>query len=96
MTKTGFVYLMANRKNGKTYLGVTSDLPKRACQHRNKLIEGHSKDKDCTLLVWFEAHEDIQDARAREWKLKKWKRSWKITLIEERNPEWRDLYEDIA
>ena len=96
MTKTGFVYLTANRKNGKTYLGVTSDLPKRAYQHRNKLIEGHSKDKDCTLLVWFEAHDDIQDARAREWKLKKWKRSWKIALIEEQNPEWRDLYEDIA
>ncbi|MEH6660902.1 MAG: GIY-YIG nuclease family protein [Parasphingorhabdus sp.] len=96
MTKAGYVYLMANRRRGKTYLGVTSNLVQRAYQHRNKLIEGYSKEHDCSLLVWFEAHDDIQDARAREWKLKKWRREWKIALIEERNPEWRDLYHDIV
>ena len=87
MTKAGYVYLMANRRRGKTYLGVTSHLVQRAYQHRNKLIDGYSKEHDCTLLVWFEAHDDIQDARAREWKL---------ALVEEHNPEWRDLFDDIA
>ncbi len=96
MTKPGYVYLMANRRHGKTYLGVTSDLVRRAYQHRNKLIEGYSKEHDCILLVWFEAHDDIQNARAREWKLKKWRREWKIELIEERNSEWNDLFDDIA
>lgn len=87
MTKPGYVYLMANRRRGKTYLGVTSNLVQRAFQHRNKLIEGYSKEHDCTLLVWFEAHDDIQGARAREWKL---------ALIDERNPEWNDLFNDLA
>lgn len=96
MNKPGYVYLMANRRKGKTYLGVTSDLLKRAYQHRNKLIAGYSKEKYCTLLVWFEAHDDIQDARAREWKLKKWCRAWKLALIEEHNPVWCDLFDDIA
>ena len=96
MTKAGYVYLMANRRRGKTYLGVTSHLVQRAYQHRSKLIEGYSKEHACTLLVWFEAYDDIQDARAREWKLKKWRREWKLALIEEHNPEWRDLFNDIA
>tara|TARA_R110002124_G_scaffold277418_1_gene448806 strand:+ start:1057 stop:1347 length:291 start_codon:yes stop_codon:yes gene_type:complete len=96
MTRPGYVYLMANRRRGKTYLGVTSNLAQRAYQHRSKLIDGYSKEHGCTLLVWFEAHDDIQDARAREWKLKKWRRQWKIALIEEQNPEWRDLFHDIA
>ncbi|ATW04055.1 GIY-YIG nuclease family protein [Sphingorhabdus sp. YGSMI21] len=96
MTRSGYVYLMANRRRGKTYLGVTSNLVQRVYQHRNKLIEGYSKEHDCSLLVWFETHDDIQDARAREWKLKKWRREWKIALIEEGNPEWRDLYHDIV
>ncbi|WP_417610613.1 GIY-YIG nuclease family protein [Parasphingorhabdus sp.] len=65
MTKSAYVYLTANRHCGKTYLGVTSNLAQRVYQHRNKLIEGYSKDHNCMLLVWFEAHDDIQDARAR-------------------------------
>ena len=96
MTRPGFVYLMANRKNGATYLGVTSDLVQRAYQHRETLVEGHSKDNDCKRLVWFEAHDDIQDARAGEWQMKKWKRAWKVKRIEERNPEWRDLWFEIV
>ena len=93
--KSGCVYLMANHRRGQTYLGVTSNLPQRAYQHRNKLIDGHSKEKNCTLLVWFEHFDDLQDARASEYRMKKWKRAWKIKLIEERNPDWRDLYDDI-
>jgi len=59
------------------------------------LIDGHSKEKNYTLLVWFEHFDDLQDARASEYRMKKWKRAWKIKLIEERNPDWRDLYGDI-
>ena len=94
--KSGCVYLMANHRRGQTYLGATSNLPQRAYQHRNKLIDGHSKEKNCTLLVWYEYSEDLQAARALEYRMKKWKRAWKLRLIEERNPEWHDLYDDIV
>ncbi|WP_454886991.1 GIY-YIG nuclease family protein [Sphingomonas oryzagri] len=93
--KPGWVYLMANHPRGQTYLGVTSNL-QRAWQHRNGIGDGHSKDKGCALLVWFEHFGDVQDARACEYRMKKWKRAWKLRLIEERNPEWRDLYETIT
>ena len=93
--KSGCVYMMANHLRGQTYLGVTSNLPQRAYQHRNKLIDGHSKEKDCVLLVWYEYSEDPQAARACEYRMKKWKRACKLRLIEEQNPEWRDLYKDI-
>ncbi len=96
MEKNGYVHMMANRYRGHTYLGVTINLARRTFQHRNRLVEGYSKEKGCTLLVWFEQFEDIQDARAREWKLKKWRRAWKIALIEEVNPHWMDLFERIA
>ncbi|MEO6198363.1 MAG: GIY-YIG nuclease family protein [Sphingomicrobium sp.] len=93
---SGCVYLMANHRRGQTYLGVTSDLPQRTWQHRNKVIEGHSRDKNCTLLVWYDFYDDLQEARACEYRMKKWKRAWKLRLIEERNPEWRDLYSEIC
>jgi len=83
---------MANHRRGQTYLGVTSDLIQRAYQHRNGLIDGHSKDKDCTLLVWYEYYDDLQEARHRELQMKKWKRDWKRELIERDNPDWNDLY----
>ena len=83
---------MASKRNGTLYLGVTSDLPARAYQHRNKLVDGFSRDHDCTLLVWYEAHDDLQNARQREWQMKKWKRAWKVDLIEAANPQWKDLY----
>ena len=95
MTKPGYVYLMANRKGGDTYLGVTSNLPQRAYQHRTGMIAGHSKRKGCMHLIWFQEFPDIQDARAFEWKLKKWKRAWKVALVEETNPEWEDLFETL-
>ena len=93
--KSGYVYLMANHRRGQTYLGVTSYLVQRAWQHRNRVVEGHSKKKGCTILVWYEHHDNLQDARAREYQMKKWKRAWKLRLIEESNPEWRDLYETL-
>ncbi|MBB3473130.1 GIY-YIG nuclease family protein [Sphingomonas sp. BK345] len=93
--KPGYVYLMASRRNGTLYVGVTSGLPARAYQHRDGLIDGFSKRYACTLLVWYEAHDDIQDARQRELQLKKWKRAWKLDLIERSNPGWKDLYETL-
>jgi putative endonuclease len=87
---------MASRRNGTLYLGVTSNLPGRAYQHRNGLLDGFTKRYGCRTLVWFAAFDDIQDARARELQMKKWKRAWKLQVIEEMNPEWRDLFEEIA
>ena len=83
---------MANKRNGTIYVGSTSDLPGRAYQHRNGVIEGFTKDKGCTRLVWYEAQEDLDGARLRERQMKKWKRAWKIALIERDNPQWKDLY----
>jgi putative endonuclease len=96
VARPGYVYIMPSRRNGTLYLGVTSNVVQRAYQHRNGLIEGFSKRYGCRTLVWYEAHDDIQDARAREWQMKKWKRAWKLAAIEGMNPEWRDLFEDIA
>jgi putative endonuclease len=87
---------MASRRNGTLYLGVTSDLPQRVYQHRNGQIAGFSKRYGCRLLIWYAAFDDIQDARARELQMKKWKRAWKLQVIEEMNPDWRDLFEEIA
>ena len=92
MMKAGYVYMMASGKNGTLYLGVTSDLPKRAYEHREGLVDGFTKKYGCKLLVWFEAFDDLQQARQRELQMKEWKRSWKIRRIEERNVDWVDLY----
>ena len=91
MGRPGFV--MANHRRGRTYVGVTSDLAKRAWEHRNGLGSDYTKEHRCYRLVWFETSDDIQAARARELQMKKWKREWKIELIEKDNPEWNDLYE---
>jgi putative endonuclease len=89
--KNGFVYMMANRKHGTIYTGVCSDLPKRVYEHREGMVDGFTKRYGCKLLVWFEMHDDLDDARKRELQIKEWKRAWKIRLIEEENLEWRDL-----
>jgi putative endonuclease len=86
---------MASRRNGTLYLGVTSNLVQRAFQHRERLIDGFSKEHGCTTLVWYEEHDDLQEARRRELQLKKWKRAWKLDLIEQANPQWKDLYETL-
>ena len=87
---------MASDRNGTIYIGVTSDLVKRAWEHRSGVVPGFTKKYGCKLLVWYEAHEDLQEARLRELQMKKWKRLWKLTTIEQMNPDWRDLYADIA
>jgi putative endonuclease len=87
--------MMANKANGTIYTGVTSDLAARAYQHRNGLMDGFTKEHDCKLLVWFEQHDDLAEARLREAQIKKWKRAWKIELIERDNPQWRDLFETL-
>jgi putative endonuclease len=87
---------MASRRNETIYLGVTSSLAQRVYQHRNGLIAGFTKRYGCRALVWFAAFDEIGAARAREVQMKKWKRNWKLQAIEETNPEWRDLFEEIA
>ena len=90
--KAGYVYMMANRKNGTIYIGVTSDLVKRVWEHKNGVVRGFTKRYGCKLLVWYEAHEDLDEARRRELQMKEWQRKWKIRLIEEANVDWQDLY----
>lgn len=93
--KAGYVYIMASRKNGTIYIGVTSDLPARAYQHRCGLIEGFTKKYRCRMLVWYEVHDTIEAARCRELQMKKWNRTWKLRAIEEMNPDWNDLFESL-
>ena len=90
--KAGYVYIMASGKNGTIYTGVTSDLVGRVHQHCEGLVPGFTKRYRCRRLVWFEAHDELQQARARELQIKEWKRAWKVRLIEERNVDWEDLY----
>jgi putative endonuclease len=86
---------MASGRNGTLYLGVTSNLIRRVYEHRNQLIDGFTKEHGCILLVWYDASDDIQAARQRELQMKKWKRAWKVDLIEQGNPQWKDLYETL-
>ena len=88
-----FVYIMASGKNGTLYIGSTDDLARRVHEHQSKAQPGFTARYGCTHLVWFEAHEAREDALLRERRLKEWRRSWKLLLIEARNPEWRDLAE---
>jgi putative endonuclease len=90
--KPGYVYIMASGRNGTLYIGVTSELAQRAWQHREGLVPGFTRKHNCKLLVWFEIHEDIQQARLRELQMKKWKRQWKLSEIGRMNPNWDDLY----
>jgi putative endonuclease len=96
MNEPGNVYIMASGKNGTIYIGATSDLVKRVWEHREGVVAGFTKKYGCKLLVWFEAFEDIQQARYRELQMKEWKRAWKIKLIEERNLDWNDLYATLV
>ena len=90
--KAGYVYIMASGRNGTLYIGVTSDLMKRVWEHRNGLVAGFTRKHGCKLFVWYAAFDDLQDARLRELQMKKWKRPWKLSEIEQLNPDWRDLY----
>jgi putative endonuclease len=87
----GFVYIMANRRNGILYVGVTSNLPSRAYQHREGVVDGFTKRYGLKLLVYYEAFDDIRLAIQREKAMKHWPRAWKVRLIHEMNPQWNDL-----
>ena len=90
------VYILASKPNGTLYTGVTSNLMQRIAQHREGVFNGFAKKYDIKRLVWFEPHDDMEAAIRREKQLKKWNRAWKVRLIEENNPEWRDLAEDYG
>ena len=93
--KTYYIYIMASKKNGTLYLGVTSDLARRVWQHKNDAHEGFTKKYGVHHLVWYEETPDIEAAILREKQMKKWRRQWKIELIEKENHHWKDLYEDL-
>lgn len=93
--KQGFVYIIANKRNGTLYTGVTSDLIQRIYQHRNEMIDGFSKKYGAKMLVYYEVYDNIADAILREKQIKKWNRAWKIRIIEGMNPDWQDLYEEL-
>jgi len=95
MPKQPCVYLMASRRNGTLYVGVTSDLMKRVWEHKNNLVEGFTKRYGIHLLVWYELHPTMESAIQREKAMKEWKRSWKLEMIVKNNPEWLDLYPDL-
>jgi len=86
------VYMMANRRHGTVYTGVTGNLNRRAWEHHEGVVPGFTKRYGCKLLVWFEVHESLIQARQRERSIKRWPRQWKINLIERDNPQWDDLY----
>jgi putative endonuclease len=89
------IYILASKRNGTLYTGFTSDLAKRIFEHKNDLVDGFTKKYGVHLLVYFETGGDFEGALQREKQIKEWPRKWKIDLIEETNPEWRDLYADI-
>lgn len=93
--KSYYVYILASRKNGTLYIGITSDLLRRVLDHREEKIKGFTQKYHIHLLVYFEACDSPGAAIQREKQLKKWKRDWKIALIEKENPEWKDLFESI-
>ena len=93
--KSGFVYIMASRRNGTIYIGVTSDFINRIHEHREGLISGFTKRYRCKLLVWFERFDDLQEARRRELQMKEWNRPWKTKRIEDSNLDWNDLYSTL-
>ena len=89
------VYLLASRRNGTLYVGVTSDLVKRVWEHKEDLADGFTKRYGVHTLVWYELHESMEVAIRREKAIKGWKRRWKLELIEKHNPGWRDLYDEV-
>ena len=94
--EAGYVYIMASGRNGTLYIGVTSDLVKRAWEHRDGLVAGFTRKHGCKLLVWYAVFDDLQEARRRELQMKKWKRIWKLSEVEGLNPDWEDLYPGLV
>ena len=96
MDRTFYVYILASRRNGTLYIGVTSQLAQRVWQHKEGLVDGFTKRYGLKTLVWYEQHETAESAIAREKQIKKWERAWKVELIEAANPYWNDLYDDVT
>jgi putative endonuclease len=94
--KNYYVYILASKKNGTLYLGVTNDLVKRIYEHKQNAIEGFTQKYNIHYLVYYEVYQDVGEAILREKQMKKWNRKWKIRRIEENNPEWEDLYNEIV
>ena len=90
------VYILASRRNGTLYVGVSSDLARRVWEHKQDLVAGFTRRYQVHTLVWFEVHGSMAAALSREKAIKEWRRAWKLALIEADNPEWRDLYEDLT
>jgi putative endonuclease len=96
MTGSYFVYILASRRNGTLYIGVTNDRIRRISEHKGRFVPGFTRRYAVDKLVYFEEYTSILDARARERSLKRWSRAWKLALIEKANPQWRDLSEELA
>ena len=96
MEKKFYVYILASKKNGFLYTGLTSNLPKRSWEHKNSVVDGHTKKYSIKRLVYYEIFATFEPAALREKKLKRWRRNWKIELIESKNPDWNDLYNEIC
>ncbi|MBI5682783.1 MAG: GIY-YIG nuclease family protein [Deltaproteobacteria bacterium] len=96
MEKYYYVYILASQRNGTLYIGITSDLIKRVWEHKNKFVDGFTKEYNVNKLVYYEQYNDPENAIKREKRLKKYNRKWKLNLIEEVNPDWKDLYEEIT
>ena len=94
--KLYYVYILANCRRGVLYVGVTNDLVRRMTEHKAKLVPGFTRTYGVIMLVYYEQYSSILEARAREQRLKRWRRAWKFDLIEGSNPEWRDLAEDLV
>ncbi|MGK0298678.1 MAG: putative endonuclease [Gammaproteobacteria bacterium] len=96
MEKQPCVYLLTNKRNGTLYIGVTSNLPKRIWGHKEKVVKSFTQKYGLDMLVWYERHERMESAIQREKAMKFWKRDWKLKTIEEMNPDWKDLYEELV
>ena len=96
MNRQPAVYILASKRNGTLYVGVTSDLIKRVWEHKNNVVKGFTERYSVHQLVWYELHETMEPAIRKEKMLKNWKRVWKLELIERSNPNWQDLYETIV
>jgi len=93
--KIYYVYILASKRNGTLYIGVTNDLVRRVYEHKNNLVDGFSKEYGVHRLVYYEQYGDVEFAIQREKYLKQWNRKWKLELIEKKNPEWKDLYDEV-
>ena len=96
MNRRFFVYILSNRRRGVLYVGLTNDLIRRLSEHKAKLVPGFTKTYGVVMLVYYEEYSSILEARAREATLKRWRRAWKIELIDKFNPDWRDLADELA